>query len=350
MRHNNSNNKIVLISFIVAAMITLSTLGIGIMAADLSNADTELLDSTPRVSNIAEGISEPVDILPAVIEITKVKIDGPDIVETHSKHYWTLLITITNTGESSANDVIVKDVLPAELGLTDYTASMGCLIHEPTGEVMSGASHLTWELGTLAPDESATLSLEITTLLNPGGNQEFTSPGNYSLNDGAWATANDTATGQEISAGPTEPIIVTVFEVPEEEPEEPIEDPEIPIENPEEPVDPVVDPEIPDPEPIVAGDLSYSISYTDYVGYTTVDEYGIYFGTTGASMGSFVAYYDGFLLPEDDHGIYPMYTAMSSFMNFCIIYHICTSHDNSNIIHTFIDHVPAMPAADHNDS
>lgn len=151
----------------------------------------------------------------ATISIDKVKIDGLDIVETHTYNEWTLEISVWNDGGSNATDVVVHDVLPAELDLLSFTATDGALDSQQNGRGQMGSTSLTWNLDVLENGERAILTLVIGTTTNPAGKQEFTSPGTYSLNDGAWVTGTDSLTGFELSAGPTPPITVTAIEPPE---------------------------------------------------------------------------------------------------------------------------------------
>ncbi len=75
-----------------------------------------------------------------------------------------------------------------------------------------GATHLYWDLGNL--ENEAELIIKIATRKNPAGKQEFTSPGTYFLNEGAWLKCYDNSQQEYIEKGPTDPIIVTVLENP----------------------------------------------------------------------------------------------------------------------------------------
>lgn len=96
--------------------------------------------------------------------------------------------------------------------LLEYERSQGNLDVIKKGKGKMGATHLTWLVGNLTGD--AELTMRIATRQNPAGKQEFTSPGNYSLNDGAWLKAISCSTGEKIEEGPTSPIIVTALENP----------------------------------------------------------------------------------------------------------------------------------------
>ena len=139
------------------------------------------------------------------LTINKTLIEGDLVVPLYTKVNWILNITVTNNGVYNQTNVTVKDTIPGEY----YVVST-----DPTDNVTitqtGSAHHITWKVGTLEPGESKTLLVNITTKKNPAGKQEFTTCGNYSLNEGAEVESD------QCEAGPTEHIEV---EVPcEEEP------------------------------------------------------------------------------------------------------------------------------------
>ncbi len=180
-------------------------------------------DMSNNVASVSVSVAAPDE--PAEITIEKVKLSGIDEGQTLTYYEWELQITVENVGGSPAVDVIVHDVLPAELGLLEMVASSG----NTTSVYSSGlegtrsqmlptvtpvkSTHITWIVGEMQPGAVETLYLRIFTRVNPGGNQEFTSPGTYSLNDGAWLCAEDSLTGESICEGPTPPITVEIFEM-----------------------------------------------------------------------------------------------------------------------------------------
>ncbi|UCE36231.1 MAG: hypothetical protein JSW00_11895, partial [Thermoplasmata archaeon] len=107
-------------------------------------------------------------------------------------------------------NVVVYDVLPAELELLDYELTQGTLTATTKGKGKMGSTHLTWVVGDLTGE--AELILKIATRKNPAGKQEFTSPGVYVLNEGVTAEGTDKITKETFKAGPTEPILVTAIE------------------------------------------------------------------------------------------------------------------------------------------
>ncbi|MDD4308701.1 MAG: hypothetical protein PHU53_07860 [Thermoplasmata archaeon] len=159
---------------------------------------------------------------PAEITVQKVKLSGIDEGFTHTYYEWELQITVTNIGGSAAESVTVFDVLPAELELLDIVPSTGSTEYfgpaeegtraAPTPDTIlpQKSTHITWTVGTLEPGQSETLYMRICTRLNPAGKQEFTSPGTYILNEGAYAVWADSQTGAEIISEPAPAITVEI--------------------------------------------------------------------------------------------------------------------------------------------
>jgi hypothetical protein len=144
-------------------------------------------------------------------KIEKEKISGPDEVLAHTYNKWELRIIISGaTPNNSYEKVVVYDVLPAELELLEYELTQGTLTVTKKGKGKMGATHLYWDVGNLEND--AELIIKIATRKNPAGKQEFTSPGTYFLNEGAWLKCFDNSTQENIEKGPTDPILVTVLE------------------------------------------------------------------------------------------------------------------------------------------
>jgi len=179
----------------------------------------------PPDNNLSNNIaSKPITVIeskPAILKVDKVRLSGPVVGFTHTYYEWELQIIINNTGGSIANDVLVKDVLPAELELLLTNASIGNVTTQAPGTRSSPPSneispvrstHIFWVVGTLASGQSETLYLKVCTRVNPGGNQEFTSPGIYVINEGAYATGVDSLTGQQIISNPAQAITVTIDE------------------------------------------------------------------------------------------------------------------------------------------
>lgn len=168
------------------------------------------------IHSFAPGFVEIEIVQCSALIIEKVKISGPDEVLIHTYNEWELKITVsaTHPAGSGFDGVTVYDVLPAELELLGWTASQGTLSITKPGEGKMGSTHLTWDVGYLGcwVGNSAELVLKIATTKNPAGKQEFTSPGVYSLNDGATVKGTVVETNEEVSAGPTEPITVIALD------------------------------------------------------------------------------------------------------------------------------------------
>jgi len=161
---------------------------------------------------------------PAALEVTKIRLSGPTEGYTHTYYEWELLITVANTGGAPATNVLVKDVLPAELGLLEANASAGSVSTEfpgtrsaPPGNTILPvrSTHIFWTLETLEPGQSETLYLKVCTRLNPAGKQEFTSPGTYVINEGAYATGTDSLTGDVIESEHANAITVIITDNPQ---------------------------------------------------------------------------------------------------------------------------------------
>jgi PKD repeat protein len=129
----------------------------------------------------------------------------PSLISTYEEYF--------DIEDVALEEVVAHDVLPAELEILEYELTQGTLDVIKKGKGKMGATHLTWFIGDLSGD--AELIIKIATRENPAGKQEFTSPGEYLLNDGAWVEGIDCSTGETIKEGPTDPIYVTALENPD---------------------------------------------------------------------------------------------------------------------------------------
>lgn len=110
--------------------------------------------------------------------IEKELICGNTEVPTHTYQEWRFRIKVTNPG--IARNLTIKDVVRGEFGIDSIAPSTGNYT-----VIQHGASHhIIWDV-ELDADETAYMDVTIHTKLNPAGKQEFTSCGEYSLNDGA---------------------------------------------------------------------------------------------------------------------------------------------------------------------
>ncbi|MCK4758045.1 MAG: PKD domain-containing protein, partial [Thermoplasmata archaeon] len=201
----------------VNALHTYTTAGNYMVILTVTDDDGLSATDTCQITVTEPYVPDPIG---AELAIDKIKIAGPDVVETHTKYGWTLRITVSNIGDSDAQDVVMHDVLPAELELVAFTKSTGTFTFKQNGGGQMGSTALTWEIGTMVSGQSETLDIVISTRLNPAGKQEFTSPGTYSLNDGAWVTGFDAITGEGLLAGPTPNITVVAVDGEDAEVEE----------------------------------------------------------------------------------------------------------------------------------
>ncbi|MDO9537741.1 MAG: PA14 domain-containing protein [Thermoplasmata archaeon] len=175
-----------------------------VIASDVVPSDIDLTNNEAAVTIFVE------DPQPGELAVDKVRLSGIQEGYTLTYYEWELLITVTNYGSSAVTDVQVKDVLPAELELLEMVPSTGNAISGDQAFADTRATplppvtqpikstHIAWTVGVLEPGQSETLYLKVFTRVNPGGNQEFTSPGTYIINEGACAKGIDSLTGDEL--------------------------------------------------------------------------------------------------------------------------------------------------------
>lgn len=109
---------------------------------------------------------------------------GPNVVDVKEYNEWTLLIGFSGSGLS---DIVITDVIPAELDVLDYTADCGVVAIEIAGKSGKSATKVTWTIDGPIPDTGdCRLYLTVATRLSPSGKfYRFTDPGCYYLNEGA---------------------------------------------------------------------------------------------------------------------------------------------------------------------
>jgi hypothetical protein len=190
-----------------------STIGSGSATMNASTASTNYLNvvldtATAPDHNGNYGSWGTIEItkieILGVPEVTKELIDAWEepvgepnsIIDLGEKWYFVLNITVTNPSPVTVTDVIVKDNLGGDLELNDWLESTGTFDSWTTGKTEK--VHLVWTVGDLAPAQSETLLLLVSTDMNTGhgngknpqfpeGHQEYTSPGEHCLNSGATA-------------------------------------------------------------------------------------------------------------------------------------------------------------------
>jgi hypothetical protein len=90
---------------------------------------------------------------------------------------------VTNIYDYEISDVIVKDNFGANLDVSFVSSTKGT--YTQYANKPSRQQRFEWNIGTLAPFETVTLKLKVTTSLNPAKKQEFTEAGLKILNSGA---------------------------------------------------------------------------------------------------------------------------------------------------------------------
>lgn len=173
------------------------------------------------------------------LEVTKTKVSGPTVLIIGTPGTWELEITVINNlepveevvdeevdnepedivyystrgagearkapqipNQNTVTDVVVKDQLPSEFELMEFTPTQGDVFIEASED---RGIKITWNVGNLDPKASATLNLVVATT-----EVSFSKPGNYVINSGASATGLLYSTQEILTDGPTKSILLTV--------------------------------------------------------------------------------------------------------------------------------------------
>lgn len=125
-----------------------------------------------------------INVIEPQVELTKILISGNITVPIKTNQSWTMRIEITNHG--SEKEFTVKDVIPAEfeVDINQTSATNGTYTFVKKGAGNMSSTHMKWVV-TVGQGKSEYIDITIYTKLNPGGQQEFTEPSFYNLNDGA---------------------------------------------------------------------------------------------------------------------------------------------------------------------
>lgn len=112
--------------------------------------------------------------------------DGDGIIEVGERIEFDIVIYTENYWGTTAEDVRLYDRFGAELEVVDWSAE-GTYANDPYFYTKGNSDKvfLFWDIGTHEPGQHAILYLTMATDINPGGHQEYTSPGTYWLNSGA---------------------------------------------------------------------------------------------------------------------------------------------------------------------
>ncbi|MFX0209352.1 MAG: hypothetical protein ACFFDT_25435 [Candidatus Hodarchaeota archaeon] len=110
--------------------------------------------------------------------------DGDMRIETEENIIFRVTFWINNWSDDDWTDAIVTDNLNAELEV-DYVVPPDIGEVYVTTKGKSETATLTWDIGIIPAHSKAKLVFYISTDINPGGKQEYTTPGDYEINSGA---------------------------------------------------------------------------------------------------------------------------------------------------------------------
>lgn len=124
---------------------------------------------------------------------------GADPPLVNATTIYDLVITVQNTGGSTATGVVVTDALPPDVTYISHSVSKGSLS-------VDGGGGISWSVGTLGVGEKA--SATITVSITPTRQMAMmnASSEGITLNFGAIAAGKDSSTGASIKSGRTPPI------------------------------------------------------------------------------------------------------------------------------------------------
>ena len=107
---------------------------------------------------------------------------GPPVVFVKEYNEWNLHIYL----RGDLTDVVVTDVIPAELEILEYSADCGTVSVESMGQSGKSATKITWTIDEVSFCDLCTLNFTVATRPSPSGKFfRFTDPGCYWLNEGA---------------------------------------------------------------------------------------------------------------------------------------------------------------------
>jgi hypothetical protein len=109
--------------------------------------------------------------------------NGNGLIEVGELVNFLMVIQVHNASGDPWTNVRVKDRFGAELDVTSANPSQGAATLTTKGK--SEKEFLEWDVGDLAPGDTANLVIRFNTDLNPGGHQSYTSTGIHCVNSGA---------------------------------------------------------------------------------------------------------------------------------------------------------------------
>lgn len=161
---------------------------------DIYTANEEMSNGT--ISSNPAGLIFEIDITYEVPDIDKTLVDSdPDLtpdtngndvdeVEIATVVTFTMEITVTNDTGVDLTDVLVHDRLGGELHLDSTVSPPGTVVTTWT-RGKTEKWFIDWTIASLPDGGSETLTIVASLDKNPGGHQEYSSPGVYDLNSGA---------------------------------------------------------------------------------------------------------------------------------------------------------------------
>jgi hypothetical protein len=150
----------------------------------------------------------------AAAEVTiTTSLAGPATVFVGEEAAWD--ITLTVASDQDITGVVVKDGMGADLDeIVVGAPSQGTAAAAKMGKGKMGATMVAWEVGDIAAGGSATLTVTVTTGLNPKGKHEFTTAELAHELDGG-ATARYIFEGEGYETLEALPLTVDVLEIVE---------------------------------------------------------------------------------------------------------------------------------------
>lgn len=109
--------------------------------------------------------------------------EGPAALPLHILENWNFTYMVTNIYDYEATDVVVKDHFGANLDVSFVSSTKGTYTQYTNKP--GRQQRFEWNIDNLAPWETVTLKLKVSTGLNPAKKQEFTQAGLKILNSGA---------------------------------------------------------------------------------------------------------------------------------------------------------------------
>ena len=188
--------------------------------------EAQTVNNTATVQGIPSADADPVtdeasasiDVLvpTAGVEIDKVKVGGPDqvVVNAGNPTLFTLLITVTNTGNTPLANLQVRDKVPYQLAGSNFVSSQGTVdVQLPSGGMcgLLGEGGINWSVGTLAPGATASLQFDEQTKLNPTDHSKYMPnqvTSNFKLNEGAVVKGINAVSGTKVFDGPSLPVVI----------------------------------------------------------------------------------------------------------------------------------------------